>query len=185
MKKYKLTDQDMKTYSGFQWELNKWVEVDGGGNLCTKHKLHYYHSPLLAVLLNPIHADIKNPRLFEVSCGKKGHINDRGLKGGCNKMKLAKEIQLPVITTTQKVAFAILLSLVYYNQKDYVSWAKNWLNTIDRSYAAAAYAALAATYTAALAAANAATYAAAYAADAAAYAPINFNNIAKKALRHT
>ena len=32
---YKLTDQDLQTYKGFQWEIGKWVKAKGEGGLCT------------------------------------------------------------------------------------------------------------------------------------------------------
>ena len=162
MKKYKLTDQNMRTHRGFQWRLNEEQIVNGNSNnLCNSHWLHYYHSPLLAVLLNPIHANISNPRLFEVKATGK-HLNDRGLKGGCTKMTLVKELELPQFTLNQKIAFGILCSLEVYKEKSFVLWANNWLNDINRTDAAA-YAAANAAY----AAADAAAYAAAHAADAA------------------
>jgi hypothetical protein len=133
MKKYKLTDQNLQTYRGFQWEVEKWVKVDGKGQLCSKHKLHYYHHPLLAALLHPIHVNMKNPKLWEVSA-KGGHLNDKGLKGGCNKMRLDKEIPLPKITLEQRIAFAILCALFGGNpNKGWKAWAKNWLSGADRS----------------------------------------------------
>ena len=57
MKGYKLTNQEMQTHNGFQWELGEWQETSGEGGLCGPGWLHYYSDPLLAVLLNPIHAD--------------------------------------------------------------------------------------------------------------------------------
>ena len=194
MKKYKLTDQDMRTHNGFQWELGKEVITDGDSKkLCTKHWLHYYHHPLLAVLLNPIHANIDNPRLFEAKALGK-HLDDKGLKGGCTKMTLVKEIELSEITLNQKTAFGILCSLEVYKEKGFVKWANNWLSGVDRTAAAdATYAVDAAAYAAAYAAADAAAdaaYAAAYAADAAYYvaahyaADIDLIKLAKKALEY-
>jgi hypothetical protein len=173
MKKYKLTDQNLKTHNGFQWEIGKKVQTDGKENeLCNSSWLHYYDHPLLAILLNPIHANISNPRLFEVKALGK-HLNDRGLKGGCTKMTLVKEIELPIITQNQKIAFAILCSLEVYHIKSFIRWAKNWLNGKDRSHSAAnanAAAAAAAAADAYAAAANADAYAAA---NADAYAAAN------------
>jgi hypothetical protein len=207
MKKYKLTNQDMRTHNGFQWELGKEVNTDGDSEkLCNEHWLHYYHHPLLAVLLNPIHAHIINPRLFEVKALGK-HLDDKGIKGGCTKMTLVKEIELPEITLNQKIAFAILCALEVYKESTYILWANNWLNNVDRSAIAAydaAYAAYAvdaadavdAAYAVDAAAAYAAVYAvdaadAAYAVDAyaAVYAAdaaddINLIKLAKKALKY-
>jgi len=32
---YKLTNSEMKTYNGFQWELGKWYEITGKEDLCS------------------------------------------------------------------------------------------------------------------------------------------------------
>jgi len=206
MLKYKLTDQKMQTHGGFKWELGKWYEAKGDINLplCTDGWLHCYDSPLLAMLHNPMHANISNPRLFgvEVDGESKG---DNGLKCGYRKMRLVKELPLPNITLNQRLAYGILCAKKVYEDGGWNTWADGWLNGRDRSrsaaaaYAAAAYAAAdayadaAAAYAAADAAA-AAAYAdaadayAAYAADAAAAAAairnVNLHNIAEKAMKY-
>ena len=181
MKKYKLTTQDLQTYGGFQWEIGKEVTTTGKEDyLCNSSWLHYYHHPLLAVLLNPIHSDIIEPRLFEVKAEGK-HLDDNGLKGGCTKMTLIKELTLPVITLTQKVAFGILCSLMVYKNKKYVTWANNWLLKKDRTYSTAAAAYAAADITVAYATANAAAKAANAAVG---IATIDLIKIAKKALKY-
>jgi hypothetical protein len=136
-KRYKLTDQKMQTRNSFQWELNKPAPaLSGKGGLCSAGWYHFYTSPLLAVLLNPIHANISEPRLFEAEVGGKCKT-DRGLKEGYTKGTLVKEIPLPVVTLTQKVAFGILCALEVYKKPSFVKWAKDWLKNTDRTYAAA------------------------------------------------
>ena len=175
MIKYKLTDQKMQTYHGFQWELDKEVETNGEGNLCGAGWLHFYDHPLLALLHNPIHAGIKNPRLFEVEVSGKSK-DDHGLKCGYTKAKLVREIPIPKITPVQRVAYGILCAKKVSKSKEWNQWAFNWLWGKDRTYTAADAAAYAeaaayAAYAAAEAAAVAAyADAAAYDADAAAYA---------------
>ena len=171
MKYYKLTNQKMQTFKGFQWELNVWKKAIGDIDmpLCTNSWLHCYDSPLLAVLHNPIHADISDPRLFEAEV--RGETkNDRGLKRGFREMQLVKEVEVPQITKTQVIAYGILCAQKVYDETRWNIWAKNWLDKTDRTAAAAAYAAAA--YAAAAAAAAAGVYAAAAvpAAEAAAYA---------------
>lgn len=187
MKKYKLTDQNLQTRNGFQWQIGVEVQTDGvEKTLCNDSWLHCYSHPLLAVLLNPIHANISNPRLFEVKALGR-HLNDRGLKEGCTKMTLIKELKLPEITLNQKVAFGILCSLEVYKEPKYVKWANDWLCGIDRTVAAAAAhaaAAYVAAATAHVAAAHAAAAAYAYAAAAAyAYASFNLIKIVKEAIK--
>ena len=43
MKKYKLTNKEMKTHKGFQWELGKKEVIEKKGNaLCTDAVFHFY-----------------------------------------------------------------------------------------------------------------------------------------------
>jgi len=172
MNYYKLTNQKMQTHNGFQWTLKKWVRTSGRGALCTSGWLHCYNHPLLAVLFNPIHAGIENPRLFEV--GIKGkRKTDRGLKFGFTQMRLIKELPFSQITRIQKIAFTILCVKEIYKNEGWNQWADNWLSGKDRSNDAAydaTDAATAAAYTTAAAYAAYAYTTADTAATAAAYA---------------
>src|SRR5271157_3531257 len=133
---YKLTNRDMTTHGGFRWELGKQATAPGEGELCGPGWLHCYSDPLLAVLLNPIHANIENPRLFRAEAGGKSK-HDQGLKSGYTKMTLIEEIPVPDVTTEQRVRFGILCSTKVYNDPTYTSWAGGWLSGKDRSAAAA------------------------------------------------
>ena len=204
MRKYKLTNQNMKTHNGFKWELNKKYKIDPaktGTTLCSDQVFHFYDSPELAILLNSIHTDIGNPRLFQCTCDQVTHD---GLKGGAKWMMLKTEISIPKITINQKIAFGIYCAGRVYKDKNFRKWAKNWLANIDRSAQAASDAADAAAAHAAADAAHVAqaasdvAQAAAYAADAAVYvahaaaahaaadaahAKIDFKLLAKKAMK--
>ena len=150
--------------------------TSGEGELCGPGWLHCYSDPLLAVLLNPIHADYENPRLFRARVGGKS-MHDRGLKSGYTKMTLIEEIPVPAISTAQRVRFAILCAMKVYQDPGFVQWGENWLSGKDRSAEAAraavraAWAAEAAAWAAGAAAwAAGAAEAAARAAEAAARA---------------
>ena len=193
--KLKLTTRNLTTHADTQWEIGKKITAkEGEMKLCSDTCLHYYNDPLLAVLLNPVHANISNPRMFQIKTSKE-FITD-GLKCGCKKQTLIKEIELPEITTTQKIAFAILVSLKVCKEKSFLIWGKNWLSNKNRT-ANAAYAANAAAnavyaVNAAVNPANAAyavnaAYAAAKVANAAypaANVKINFKAIAKRAMKY-
>jgi hypothetical protein len=157
---YKLTDQNMQTHRGCQWVLGEKKTTSGEGDLCGPGWLHCYADPLLAVLLNPIHADYKNPRLFRARVGRKSK-HDHGLKSGYTKMTLIEEIPVPAISTAQRVRFAILCAMKVYQDPGFVQWGETWLSGKDRSAEAAEAAAEAAW------AAGAAAWAAAWAAEAA------------------
>ena len=181
--RYKLTKQDLTTYANTKWVLNEWKETSGNGELCTGGWLHCYTSPLLSILLNPIHANITNPKLFKCEVEGK-YLGDYGRKEGWTRMRIIEEIEVPQLSEINKIAFGILCALEVYKNKKFVLWANNWLENKDRSKesAAAAYhaanSASAAAYHAASAAADYAYYAAdAAAANAASYAARNKKNI--------
>lgn len=168
--KYKLTDENMRTHGGLRWALGETVRAHGAGNeLCTAGVLHAYDDPLLAALLNPIHANYNRPRLFRISCDV---VVSDGLKVGSKWQKLECEVDLPRPSIECRVAFGILCGLVAFHTPAWRMWAWNWLDGTDRSanaadavnaaaYAAyAAEAAYAATY--AVNAAACAAYAASY-----------------------
>ena len=145
----------------------------GEGGLCGPGWIHAYEHPLIAVLMNPIHADFKNPRLWEAE-GKIA-IRDGQLKCGCATLTTIREIPLPAITAEMRVRFAILCAREALTAADaackaWNAWADKWLSGEDRSAAAAAKAdaaAAKAAYDAAGAVGPAAYDAAAWAAEAA------------------
>ena len=165
MLKYKLTDQYNTTYGNTKWGISVTHETSGDGELCGFGWLHYYHSPELAVLLNPMHACIVNPKLWEVEATGI-HKNDNGLKSGCTKITTIREIPLPEFSIEQKIKFGILCALQVYKDEKFMTWSVNWLNGTDRS-GAAARGASGAAYTATHGTACSAAYAAYYAACAA------------------
>lgn len=165
---YKLTDEHNQTKNETQWGIGWCHEVSGEGELCSSGWLHAYTNPLLAVLLNPVHANFINPHLW-VAEGEGSTKSDHGLKVGYTKITTIKRMTLPVITDTQRVAFGILCVLEVYHDPEFVKWANGWLDGSDRSASAADAVYTAAVYTAAYAAADA-DAAVAAAADAAARA---------------
>ena len=163
---YKLTDADGRTYGETQWGEGVTHTTDGEGELCGPGWLHAYTDPLLAVLLNPIHANVTSPRLWECE-GEVGQ-SDHGLKVGCTSLTTTREIPLPVVTTEQRVRFAILCAWEVCEDSAWRVWATGWLDGSDRSKAAAEAAAectamAAAAWAAECAAMAAAAWAAAWA----------------------
>lgn len=186
---YKLTDQKMQAHGGCQWEIGVPRETDGSGDLCGPGWLHYYHDPLLAVLLNPIHAGIEDPILWEAEA-EGLHRDDKGLKGGCTRLTLIRQIDLPQITIEQRIRFGILCAKEVCAEPIWNAWADRWLSGADMSVEAAARAAWAEAAWAAWAAARAERAAwAARAARAAARAaraagtPLDLIAIAREALK--
>ena len=142
---YKLTNQDLTTHGGYRWVLGQWRKRDGTGPLCGPGWLHSYPDPLLAVLFNPIHADIPSPRLWRGE-GRGKHLDDHGIKSGYTQMRIMEELPLPDIRIHHRVAFGLLCTLEINTEPAFAVWAKNWLSGQDRSAAVAASAVAASAY---------------------------------------
>jgi hypothetical protein len=143
IKLYKLTDSRGKTRNGTQWGPGVSHSGTGEGELCGPGWIHAYEHPLIAVLLNPIHANFKNPRLWEAE-GEVG-LRDGQIKCGCKTLTTVREIPLPEITMEMRVRFAILCAkevcayLAWNAWADnWNAWADKWLSGEDRTQAAAA-----------------------------------------------
>ena len=151
MKLYKLTEQDGTTRNNIQWDVGivHKVEECEQPELCSGDVLHAYKNINLAFLLNPIHANIYSPKLFEVEgdiC-----VEDYG-KVGCFSLDVTRELEIPVWTNSSykkkvQVMFAILCaeSVLYvwniYNTLDTrvvdaIEAAREYLRTGDAAYAA-------------------------------------------------
>ena len=141
---YKLTNQKLTTHDGCAWVIGEWHSTDGHGNLCGPGWLHAYTDPLLAVLLNPMHAAFVAPRLFEAEAD--GDIRlAHGLQIGATKMRLTAEMPLPVVTTQQRVRFGILCARHACSDPAWNRWADQWLSvSVEDQTAKAAWAARAA-----------------------------------------
>jgi len=192
MKLYKLTDKDGYTYNpSLLWGVGvTHTAAKGKPKLCSPTVIHAYTSPLLAELMDRLHGNYGATKLLWEAEGDV--VISDGLKVGVKQLTTVSQIDVPSLTTVQRVAFAIYCGMEVYNDLSYHAWAGKWLSGEDRSGKAAyaaAYAADAAAYTAADAAY---TTAAAYAADAAAYTAvyaarskptIDFVSLAEKAMR--
>jgi hypothetical protein len=132
MKYYKLLNQDLTSRNNTKWEIGVPVTIQKEGvEMCTDQVLHCYNHPLLAVILNPIHVGISNPKLFEIEVDK--IVNNDGLKFASKSQTLLKEINLPFLTTYQQVVFAIKVAKLVCNDEKWNEWADKWLSGSDRS----------------------------------------------------
>ena len=154
MKLYKMTDKNSKTRTGHpnetQWGENVTHKAEGTGTeLCSEDVIHAYRDPVQAVMMNPIHANIDNPQLWE--CEGDVVAGD-STKVGCKELTTLKKIPVPEVTIVQRTRFAILVTKKVYKNKKWNDWADAWLNGKDRSAHAAYDAAHAAAHAAAAAA---------------------------------
>src|SRR5258708_36378642 len=125
MKLYKLTDANGLTHGNTQWGEGVSHSGTGEGELCGPGWIHAYSHPLLAALLNPIHANFVNPILW-IAAGKPAPF-DRELKLGCKKHTMVRQIKLPELTAEFQVTFSIRCALVPYEDPQFVSCANDLL----------------------------------------------------------
>ena len=133
---YKLVTQSedgvMTTMNNTRWTVGVTNKARGAGEtMCSDAVLHCYSHPLLAIMFNPLHANIENPVLLEIECSE--IVNTDGLKHACKEQTPIAILQLPEITTTQKVAFGIKCALLFCEDDGFMSWANKWLTGEDRS----------------------------------------------------
>lgn len=134
---YKLTDHAKQTLLKYQWRLGYWHKTGGNGELCGPGWLHVYTDPLVGIMLNPVHANIADPRVF-IGRGRGKMLDDHGLKRGYSKVFLDREMDAPKVTSSQRVEFGILSVLEVCRESAFIGWAEKWLSGDDRSMEAAA-----------------------------------------------
>ena len=142
MKLYKLTDQNWKTRAGHTNETD-WgpgIEHEAVGDpdqeLCSDGYIHAYEDPLLGLLMNPVHADICSPVVWE----SEGAVDKSdGLKVGCRRLKTIYIVDSPhsAITAEHRVRFAILCAKAICTDPGWSEWADAWLGGSERSADAA------------------------------------------------
>jgi len=133
MRLYKLTDAYGYTRGGTKWGpgITHAAASNPGKpltarSLCTRRVIHAYTSPLLAVLMNPVHADFIAPKLW-IADGIGEAISD-GLKVGVKKLTIIREIPLPDVTDEHCMRFAILCAKRVTHSREWKKWADNWLS---------------------------------------------------------
>lgn len=133
MKLYKLTDEKDRTYNDCQWGEGVEHTAFGEGDLCGPGWLHAYTDPLLAVLLNLIHANF-SPKTYHLwECEGDVGRTDHGLKVGCTRIKTLRRVEPSKVTPEQHIRFAILCVMRVCHNKAWRAWAEKWLSGEDRS----------------------------------------------------
>jgi len=129
---YKLTYLDNKTRNATLWGegITNTVDTCKFVELCSSNVIHAYTSPHIAVLLNCIHAKIKEPKLW---LAEGEVVANAGAKVGCRSLTTIREIDIPIWTLEMKVEFAIRCALTVYKSSTFVEWVNKWLSGEDRS----------------------------------------------------
>ena len=133
---YKLTDENDQSYGGTQWGENVTHEAIGSGmEFCSGDLIHVYSHPLLAVLLNVIHANFRTPHLWKAEA--EVVASDYGVKLGVKQCTTLMRITPPEVTLEQRLIFGIICALEVSEDVVWQRWAKGWLDGTDRTLQAA------------------------------------------------
>ena len=180
---YKLTDQGGYTREETHWDigiLHGKVDKQANPRLCSSDVVHAYRDPDVALLLNPIHANISNPLIWEV----KGVIcvEDWG-KVGCYDLRVVRKYAIPQWYMHLPTRLRVIVAFAKLCSSASAAYADAYAAAADAAKAAAEAAAHAAA--AAAKAAAEAAYAAADAASDAAYAAADAASDAADAAAYT
>lgn len=125
MQKYLLTDVNGRSRRGTIIEANcANPNRQFGGDVVSRNIWECADTPLLAVMVNPLHAECVLPRLFEI----------RGFGQEQNKIDRIREIGLPKVLPEQKLAFAMYCVRSLAPDDAFAAWVERWLANIDRSF---------------------------------------------------
>ena len=103
-----------------------------GSKFYSDDYIYVYDNPLVAVLLNPIHANFPWPLLWEEDAVDVQ--SDRGLKFGAKEVTTLRQIPVPEISTEQTVRFGILCALAVSKKAQFQSWAEAWLSKTYKAH---------------------------------------------------
>jgi hypothetical protein len=142
---YKLTTSQNTTRNSCLWIPEEWKKTSGDGNLCGPGWLHAYNDPLVAIFMNPLHASIADPILWQGEARGK-FLDDKGLKCGYSEMRIIKRMMPYKFTPEKLVEIAIICAIeAGYDDENFISWTCHWMDRSDRSQETARVAAAEAT----------------------------------------
>jgi len=128
MRLWKLTTQDNRTWAPRGSHCLLWGEnithiAEGPAlELCTSGVIHAYVHPVLAILLNPIHGNYEDPKLWlaegnMAGTDKQGPVDYNNTKVGVKTLTTIKQIPYPKITKRQLVEAALMFDEIEDLQK--------------------------------------------------------------------
>jgi len=136
-KLYKLTDAQGRTRAGEDNELTWAVGVEHkttgtGTRLCSSDVIHAYEHPLIAVLMNPVHAML-NPWQVCLFLAEGKIVARDNFHCGVHSLKIVKELPVPKFSLEMQVQLAIWAAKHTCTDTSWNQWADAWLNQQDRS----------------------------------------------------
>ncbi|TXH44754.1 MAG: hypothetical protein E6Q97_32260 [Desulfurellales bacterium] len=134
---YKLTDAQGRTRAGEDnertWAVGVTHKTAGTGTrLCSSDVIHAYEHPLIAVLMNPIHAML-NPWQIRLFLAEGEIVARDNFYLGVHSLKVVEELPVPKLLLGVRVQLAIWAAKHTCTDASWNQWADDWLNNLDRS----------------------------------------------------
>ena len=129
MTRYLLTNAEHETWRGSRVSLGRSViSSKSEDSVIDRNTEELGDSPLVAVMLNPWHAQIDHQKMLELEIGEIEAIHDNR----CIYMTV-RETGVPSVTTDQKIVFALMALQEVYQNPVFNEWADGWISGSDRS----------------------------------------------------
>lgn len=129
MRHYLLTDNKRITRRGIELRVGRYNQSRSGlGDIISSNSWECAPSAVLAVMINPLAEENARPRLFElrekiyVGTDSEDMINLQ-----------VREIFVPAVSLTQRIAFAALAVRALNSQHAFSDWVERWVYNVDRS----------------------------------------------------
>jgi hypothetical protein len=129
MTRYLLTNAEHNTWRGSRVSPGRSViSSKSEDNVIDRNTDELGESPLVAIMLNPWHAQIDQQKMLELEIGQVEVINN----DTCINMTV-REASVPSVTTDQKIVFALMVMQEVYKNPVFNNWADSWISGSDRS----------------------------------------------------
>ncbi len=129
MAKYILADSANHTRRGSRiFPGHSTFSSQTSNNIVAQNASEIGASPLVAIMLNPWHAQLEKPKMLELRFAAVA-IDTSDPTISMN----VREVAVPETTTDQKIIFALMVISAVYKNDQFNQWAEKWINGSDRS----------------------------------------------------
>ena len=129
MARYLLANIENSTWRGSRILPGHSVFSSKASNtIVAKNATEFGESPLVAIMLNPWHAQLDLPKMLEFQFSQVALVKD---DPRINMQ--VREIETPSVTTDQKIVFGLMVLMEVYENESFAEWAEHWICGSDRS----------------------------------------------------
>lgn len=128
MAKYILTNSENRTRQGScLFPGGSSFSSQASSDVVTENASEMGASPLVAIMLNPWHAQLEGPKMLEMQFT----TEEDNARDPIFRITL-REVGMPATTTDQKIIFALMVIVEVYQNELFNQWAQKWISGTDR-----------------------------------------------------